>query len=65
MRLSQSSALKGVLAASLLTVTAAVNASWMRVVDPDLPDLAFNAGGTDSTMAPTKQNADTVAARRY
>jgi hypothetical protein len=62
MRLFPSTFFKGALAVSLLTVTAAANASWMQVVDPDLSDLAFNPGGTDSTMAPTNQNADTVAA---
>lgn len=62
MRLFHSASFKGVIAASLLMVTAAANASWIRVVDPDLSDLAFNPGGTSSGVAPTNQDPSTVAA---
>lgn len=62
MRMFYSASFKGVLAASLLMVAAAANASWIRVVDPDLSDLAFNPGGTSSGVAPTNQDSATVAA---
>lgn len=62
MRLFHCTSFKGILAASLLMITAAANASWIRVVDPDLSDLAYNPGGTGSGVAPTNQDPSTVAA---
>lgn len=53
---------KSLIAIGLLAGAATANAAWIRVVDPDVSDAAFNPGGLTPSMAPTNQNPDTVAA---
>ncbi|MGA1372973.1 MAG: hypothetical protein ACO3Z6_15395 [Pseudomonadales bacterium] len=62
MHKSTSRFLKSLIAIGLLAGATTANAAWIRVVDRDPLDSAFNPGGLDPSMDPTNQNPDTVAA---
>ena len=61
MQQSTARLLKSLIAIGLLAGATTANAAWIRVVDPDPLDNAFNPGGLTPTTAPTNQNPDTVA----
>ena len=52
---------KSLIAIGLMAGAATASAGWIRVIDPDVSDIAFNPGGQRSSMAPTNQSPDTVA----